>query len=52
MRLRYAYNFEICFFVKHLRLGYTSIYYDGWLNYFNLGVICFYWITPPLKSDR
>lgn len=50
-RLRYACRFYISFFEFKIPLGYTSIYYDGWNNQFNLGLICFSWLTPPLKGD-
>jgi len=51
IRLKYANSFKFFFWAWDCKLGYTSIYYDGWQNSINLGFICLCWITPPLEGD-
>ena len=52
LRLRYAHDFKWYFWTWDVPLGYTSLYYDGWNNQINLGLVCLCWMTPPLMSDR
>ena len=52
MRIRYAHDFKVYWFAFDIPLGYCSVYYDGWNNQVNFGIVCFCWMTPPLKSDK
>ena len=51
VRLRYAYNWKLFFWTWHTPFFYSSIFYDGWNNQFNLGIFCISWMTPPLKEN-
>ena len=52
MRLKYVYNISFQFWTWNYKLGYNAEYYDGWNNYFNLGLFCISWMTPPLIGDH
>lgn len=51
LRFRYAIDFKVYFWTWHYPLGTSRMFYDGWLNQLNLGLICFDWKTPPLIGD-
>lgn len=51
MRLRYAFDFKVYFWTWDTPLGHSSVFYDGWNNQVNIGLIRVCWTTPPLKGD-
>jgi hypothetical protein len=52
IRFRYACDFKVSFWAWRCYLGIGRMYYDGWNNYINLGLIAFSWKTPPLIGDN
>lgn len=51
IRLKYAYAFKLYLWTWDIPKFYSSVYYDGWNNQFNLGFFSINWMTPPLNTD-
>lgn len=51
IRLKYAYAFKLYLWTWDTPKFYSSVYYDGWNNQFNLGFFSINWMTPPLNTD-